>query len=989
MKRMLINATQPEELRVAMVDGQKLYDLDIEVPSREQKKANIYKGRITRVEPSLEAAFVDYGSDRHGFLPLKEIARTYFRDGTPESGRVNIRDVLKEGQEVVVQVEKEERGNKGAALTTFISLAGRFLVLMPNNPRAGGVSRRIEGEDRDEIREALMQMNIPKGMGAIVRTAGVGRSSEELQWDLDYLVTIWEAIQKAAEDMKPPVLIYQESNVIIRALRDYLRSDIGEILIDDPKIFEQATGFMESVMPQNLSKLKIYNDSVPLFTRFQIESQIESAFRREVRLPSGGALVIDHTEALVSIDVNSSRATKGGDIEETALNTNLEAAEEVARQLRLRDMGGLIVIDFIDMSSNRNQRAVEDRLRDALKMDRARIQVGRISRFGLMEMSRQRLRPSLGESSQQVCPRCHGEGRIRSIESLSLSVLRLIEEEAMKEKTARVVAQLPVEAATFLLNEKREAIQRVEQRCKVDVILVPNPNIETPDYEILRQREEEIGTAGTRSASYHMAHADDSTGVPGYLSTEAQKLPEEPLVKTLAPATPAPPSAPAARATAGEQPGLLTRLWRFLFGSSETSTEKTKAKPRPAPQRSSRSRDEKRRDDDSRRSRRPRRGGQRDESRGGEDRNKRKDAQGNAPKPNRPRRDEQPAKAAEQKPAEQKAAAAGPAEQNAAGGKPGESGQEAGRSRSTRRGRRGGRRRRKNTGDQANAQANGNANDPANDQAQGNGPAAQHSDAAPRREENAAPGQKEDARKDVQATAPPASESVAKKDSDVTAATAAKPAPQEATPAPRPRRAKPAPASETPATSEAATSSEPGAPESRGIRPVAIPRGPRPAATDSSAEDKAVESKPAPQVAPAAESSKQSTAPVNGNVSQSEPAVPARAETPAKGPVEKAAKAELEPQPKPAAPSSAPVEARPAQATSEAKSEAPVKGPVEPAKSEAIPAAKPAGGATRAADDILRRIEAIKRANEGMVKVETRRDDGATGDKDKPTGSDS
>lgn len=988
MKRMLINATQPEELRVAMVDGQKLYDLDIEVPSREQKKANIYKGRITRVEPSLEAAFVDYGSDRHGFLPLKEIARTYFRDGAPESGRVNIRDVLKEGQEVVVQVEKEERGNKGAALTTFISLAGRFLVLMPNNPRAGGVSRRIEGEDRDEIREALMQMNIPKGMGAIVRTAGVGRSTEELQWDLDYLVTIWEAIQKAAEDMKPPVLIYQESNVIIRALRDYLRSDIGEILIDDPKIFEQATGFMESVMPQNLSKLKIYSDSVPLFTRFQIESQIESAFRREVRLPSGGALVIDHTEALVSIDVNSSRATKGGDIEETALNTNLEAAEEVARQLRLRDMGGLIVIDFIDMSSNRNQRAVEDRLRDALKMDRARIQVGRISRFGLMEMSRQRLRPSLGESSQQVCPRCHGEGRIRSIESLSLSVLRLIEEEAMKEKTARVVAQLPVEAATFLLNEKREAIQRVEQRCKVDVILVPNPNIETPDYEILRQREDEIGTAGTRSASYHMAHADDTAGVPAYLSTEAQKLPEEPLVKTLAPATPAPPSAPAARAASGEQPGLLTRLWRFLFGSSEAGTEKPKAKPRPAQQRSGRGRDEKRRDDDSRRPRRPRRGGQRDESRGGEDRNKRKDAQGNAPKSNKPRRDEQPAKAAEQKPAEQKAAdqnataTAGPADQNAAGGKPGDNGQESGRSRSTRRGRRGGRRRRKNTGDQATGQTNVQANGQANDASRGNDQPAQQSGEAPRREQNVTPAQNEAARKDVQATAQPAAESVAAKDSDVTAPTAAKPAPQESKPAPRPRRAKPAPASETPTASETATSSEPGQTEARGIRPVAIPRGPRPAA-EAPAENKAAEPKPAPQVAPTAETSPQIVAREN-STSRDEAPAPAQVETPAKGPVEKSAKAELEP--KPEAPSSAPVEARPAPATSEA----PVKGPVETAKSETTPAAKPAGGATRAADDILRRIEAIKRANEGMVKVETRRDDNAaSSNNDKPTGSDS
>jgi len=989
MKRMLINATQPEELRVAMVDGQKLYDLDIEVPSREQKKANIYKGRITRVEPSLEAAFVDYGSDRHGFLPLKEIARTYFREGAPESGRVNIRDVLKEGQEVVVQVEKEERGNKGAALTTFISLAGRFLVLMPNNPRAGGVSRRIEGEDRDEIREALMQMNVPKGMGAIVRTAGVGRSVEELQWDLDYLVTIWEAIQKASEDMKPPVLIYQESNVIIRALRDYLRSDIGEILIDDPKVFEQATGFMESVMPQNLSKLKIYDDSVPLFTRFQIESQIESAFRREVRLPSGGALVIDHTEALVSIDVNSSRATKGGDIEETALNTNLEAADEVARQLRLRDMGGLIVIDFIDMSSNRNQRAVEDRLRDALKMDRARIQVGRISRFGLMEMSRQRLRPSLGESSQQVCPRCHGEGRIRSIESLSLSVLRLIEEEAMKEKTARVVAQLPVEAATFLLNEKREAIQRVEQRCRVDVILVPNPNIETPDYEILRQRDDEIGSSGTRSASYHLAHADDSATVPAYLSTEAHKMPEEPLVKALAPATPAPPSAaPRVRAASIEQPGLLTRLWRFLFGSSKAEAPSpTTAKPRPVQQRSGRGRDDRPREDDSRRSRRPRRGGaRRDDARSDEERGKRKEAQANAPKV----KQQQP-KAPEQKPMEQKAVTqqqaveqkgTGPSDQSIAAGKPDEGGQESGRSRSTRRGRRGGRRRRKSTGEpsQANTQNATSANNQSADQS-----------GAPRQDENLRAPRADESRKEkdehVTASAPAAPREEVRE--EISSGTAEKPVAQDSRPAPR-RRPKPAPASleakaesgsDQPTAPPRADNlaAEQREPESRAIRPVAIPRTPRPAPEKTGSDTAAVEAKPVPQAAPPAAESV--AKPVTTEAAP-------RAEAPVKGPVESAQKSELTPEPKP--------KQQPAAVTKEdvrttrASAEAPVKGPVENVqKTEAKPQPSTPvtqGGATRAADDILRRIEAIKRANEGMVKVETRRNDGDT--KDKPTGSD-
>ena len=945
MKRMLINATQPEELRVAMVDGQKLYDLDIEVPSREQKKANIYKGRITRVEPSLEAAFIDYGSERHGFLPLKEISRSYFREGAPENGRINIKDVLKEGQEVVVQVEKEERGNKGAALTTFISLAGRFLVLMPNNPRAGGVSRRIEGEDRDEIREALSQLNIPKGMGAIVRTAGVGRSVEELQWDLDYLVTIWQAIQKASDEMKPPVLIYQESNVIIRALRDYLRSDVGEILIDDAKIFEQAKGFMESVMPQNLSKLKVYQDRVPLFTRFQIESQIESAFRREVRLPSGGALVIDHTEALVSIDVNSSRATKGGDIEETALNTNLEAAEEVARQLRLRDMGGLIVIDFIDMSSNRNQRAVEDRLRDALKMDRARVQVGRISRFGLMEMSRQRLRPSLGESSQQVCPRCHGEGRIRSIESLSLSVLRLIEEEAMKDRTARIVVQLPVEAATFLLNEKRDAIIRIEQRCRVDVILVPNPNLETPDYEILRQREDEIGNGGTRTASYAMAEADESNGVPGYLSQEAQKMPEEPVVKTLAPATPAPP--PAVRAAAPQQPGLLARLRRFLFGGGESEAEQDK-KRRAVQQRGNRSRDDRHRDDDSRRPRRSRRNnGSRNEneSRGKRQKDEHRHAQKDDPKH---KRDEQPAKDAEPKAAQ--------SEQKPRTGKHDheEGNQESGRSRSTRRGRRGGRRRRKNTDEQSQANNTSASNggqdnrsaDTGGDTSGNRDVTKQRHDETSRQPKPRRESHKEGAdAADAQSAAPVTRET--------TAAVAAKPAPQEvpATTAKAAEVEKAAPAAARVESPVQEKSSEP-----RGIRPVEIPRGPRPANGNGVTETEPVAAKPAPQ-----ESVKPlnaDTAPVESQKKAPVESAGAQAQAPVKGPVKPAAeKAELKPQPKP---------------------------DVTPAPQ--AEAAKPVSnsGATRAADDILRRIEAIKRANEGLVKVETRRDEG---EKDKQTGS--
>ncbi|MDP7419017.1 MAG: Rne/Rng family ribonuclease, partial [Gammaproteobacteria bacterium] len=474
MKRMLINATQEEELRVAMVDGQKLIDLDIELSSRAQKKANIYKGKITRVEPSLDAAFVNYGAERHGFLPLKEISKIYFSSEPDSGSRINIREVLKEGQDVLVQIEKEERGNKGAALTTFISLAGRFIVLMPNNPRAGGVSRRITGDDRDEIRDALQELNIPNGMGVIIRTAGVGRSNEELTWDLDYLKGIWESIITAVDSTPGPALIFQDSNAIIRAIRDHLNADIGEILIDSDKTFAEARDFMAHAMPHNQHKLKLYADPSPLFTRYQIESQIESAFTHSVNLPSGGSIVIDHTEALVAIDINSARATKGSDIEATALATNLEAADEIARQFKLRDLGGLIVIDFIDMGPTRNQRDVENRLRNAVRSDRARVQLGRISRFGLLEMSRQRLRPSLGESAHQVCPRCNGIGNIRSIESLSLSILRLVGEEARKDQTANVIAQLPVSVATYLLNEKRDWIRKIEDRENIQVILIAN-----------------------------------------------------------------------------------------------------------------------------------------------------------------------------------------------------------------------------------------------------------------------------------------------------------------------------------------------------------------------------------------------------------------------------------------------------------------------------------------------------------------------------------
>jgi ribonuclease E len=582
MKRMLINTTQPEELRVAMVDGQKLYDLDIEVPARGQKKSNVYKGKITRIEPSLEAAFVDYGGNRHGFLPLKEIARSYFSETAREGGgRLSIKDALSEGQELVVQVEKDERGNKGAALTTFISLAGRYLVLMPNNPRAGGVSRRIQGDDRNFVRDAMSAMNIPEGMGMIVRTAGIGRSTEELQWDLDYLVHLWGVIKAASEERSAPFLIYQESNVIIRALRDYLRGDVTEILIDSPEVYQTAREFMEQVMPHNIGKLKLYQETVPLFSRFQIESQIESAFQREVTLPSGGAIVIDHTEALISIDINSARATRGSDIEETALNTNLEAADEIARQLRIRDLGGLVVIDFIDMQPARNLREVENRLRDALKMDRARVQIGRISRFGLLEMSRQRLRPSLGESSQIVCPRCTGQGTIRGVESLSLSVLRIIEEQVMKDNTLRVVAHVPVDVGTYLLNEKRDLLGALETRHGISVMLIPSPALETPEFDIQRIRNDDVSSS-LASPSYHLTKTPAELEIP-LSDSESKPGMEEPAVKTVAPTAPAPaPLAPAAETQ--QKTGILKRLINSMFGAEETP-QQAESEPRKPAQR--------------------------------------------------------------------------------------------------------------------------------------------------------------------------------------------------------------------------------------------------------------------------------------------------------------------------------------------------------------------------------------------------------------------
>ncbi|WP_164039889.1 ribonuclease E [Serratia marcescens] len=598
MKRMLINATQQEELRVALVDGQRLYDLDIESPGHEQKKANIYKGKITRIEPSLEAAFVDYGAERHGFLPLKEIAREYFPSNYSSHGRPNIKDVLREGQEVIVQVDKEERGNKGAALTTFISLAGSYLVLMPNNPRAGGISRRIEGDDRTELKEALSSLQLPDGMGLIVRTAGVGKSADALQWDLSFRLKHWEAIKKAAEGRPAPFLIHQESNVIVRAFRDYLRPDIGEILIDNPKILDLAKEHIAALgRPDFSSKIKLYSGEIPLFSHYQIESQIESAFQREVRLPSGGSIVIDSTEALTAIDINSARATRGGDIEETAFNTNLEAADEIARQLRLRDLGGLIVIDFIDMTPVRHQREVENRLRDAVRQDRARIQIGRISRFGLLEMSRQRLSPSLGESSHHVCPRCNGTGTIRDNESLALSILRLIEEEALKENTKEVHAIVPVQVASYLLNEKRESVSAIEKRQGgVKAVIVPNDEMQTPHYSVLRVRKGE--ETSTLSYLLPKLHEEDMER-PLEDAPMERKRPEQPALASFSLSADAPPPAeepvavakPAAAAKvkaaapAAAKPGFLGRLFgglKSLFaGEEQPAVEETKPAETP------------------------------------------------------------------------------------------------------------------------------------------------------------------------------------------------------------------------------------------------------------------------------------------------------------------------------------------------------------------------------------------------------------------------
>jgi len=810
MKRMLINATQQEELRVALVDGQSLYDLDIETPSKEQKKSNIYKGKITRVEPSLEAAFVNYGAERHGFLPLKEISRSYFKSKPEQGKRVRINDVLEEGQEILVQVEKEERGNKGAALTTFISLAGRYLVLMPNNPRAGGVSRRIEGADRSEIRDAMAAMNVPDGMGMIVRTAGVGKSHEELQWDMDYLLQLWSAIEEASSQRSGPFLVYQESNVIIRAIRDYLRKDISEILIDSEEIYKKARDFIMLVMPHNLQKIKHYSDDIPLFSRYQIESQIESAFQREVSLPSGGSIVIDHTEALVSIDINSARATKGSDIEETALNTNLEAADEIARQLRLRDLGGLVVIDFIDMMQSRNQREVENRIKEALKMDRARIQVGRISRFGLLEMSRQRLRPSLGESSQITCPRCSGHGTIRSVESLALSILRIIEEEAMKEKTTRIITQTPVDVASFLLNEKRAIVHDIEKRHNINITMVPNASMETPRFEVQRVREADANEAEFKQASYDLA--DEQQEEVELVVSDSKPRTEEPAVKGIMPQAPAPaqaqaPATPAPVEEKAETPppngGLFKRLFGSMFGSAKKEEEvvEEETKPKPANQRRQRGRRRGGRNQQNRRNQ---------DSRSGESRTSQQQRRNKADsqrKPNKQaadkRQQQKPSQAQDSKPVDDTAKDA-QAQQSQDQNTPQQGDQQsAGRNR--RRGRRGGRRR-NNTRSNA-EQQQGNASENPSDALQT--PAAEKQpapSAKPAAEQTTAPAPAAN-QPQVVAEAKPAAKQDAKPN---------KPAAEQTT--------APAPAANQPqVVAEAKTAAKQGAKPNKPAKPVAKP----------------------------------------------------------------------------------------------------------------------------------------------------------------------
>jgi len=856
MKRMLINATQPEELRVAIVDGQKLYNLDIEVPGRELKKANIYKGRITRVEPSLEAAFVDYGAERHGFLPMKEISRSYFTEESLAGGkRPNIKDAIKEGQQVIIQVEKEERGNKGAALTTFLSLAGRYLVLMPNNPRAGGVSRRIEGQDRAELREAMAQLEIPEGMGLIVRTAGIGKQIEELQWDLDYLLQLWTAIENSASKRDAPFLIYQESNVIIRSIRDHLRADIGEIVIDDEDTFNQAMQFVRQVMPHNEKKLRRYDDRVPLFSRYQIESQIESAFQREVRLPSGGAIVIDHTEALTSIDINSSRATKGADIEETALNTNLEAADEIARQLRLRDLGGLFVIDFIDMTPSRNQREVENRLREAMKEDRARVQIGRISRFGLLEMSRQRIRPSLGDSSNQVCPRCDGHGFIRSVDSLALSILRIIEEESLKEGTGRVVAQLPVDVATYLLNEKRQMIADIEQRQKIGIVLIPNKHILTPKYEIERLRGTEVDE--NERLSYESVTPEPKPEVPAGSGPSARA--EEPAVKHITPAAPAP--TPVARepqaAPAESGGGLIKRLISSIF-TPRVAPEPEPEKPEPKEEEQQKQRRPRNRGGQGNRSHS---GGNRSGSRSGRSRNRRDSGDGNK-KTARPQATKEATKKKEQaKTPDDKQQTP----KQAQGQQPKGDGEQP--KRSSRRGRRGGRRRRSSNAAEGENQNVAVQESAAEKRSSKDSKKADKPEGKPQKPRSHTPGE---SKKDK-----PKDENKAEEKTSGAHPAAADTADTEAKkPAPKPAQKKAAPVSEKGASSE---------------KPAKLPRESAPAAveqprektvTDRPRQQSEAAPKPAKAAVPDAKAKKETGPTTAEKPAPAKPAQPPRTESP-------------------------------------------------------------------------------------------------------------
>ena len=915
MKRMLINATQPEELRVAIVDGQKLFNLDIEVPGRELKKANIYKGRITRVEPSLEAAFVDYGAERHGFLPMKEISRSYFTDEAQESGkRPSIKEALKEGQEVIVQVEKEERGNKGAALTTFLSLAGRYLVLMPNNPRAGGVSRRIEGQDRSELREAMSELEIPEGMGLIVRTAGIGKNHEELQWDLDYLLQLWSAIENSAANRAAPFLIYQESNVIIRSIRDHLRADIGEILIDDESTFNQALQFIRQVMPNNERKLKRYEDRVPLFSRYQIESQIESAFQREVRLPSGGSIVIDHTEALTSIDINSARATKGSDIEETALNTNLEAAVEIARQLRLRDLGGLFVIDFIDMNPSRNQREVENRLKEAMKEDRARVQIGRISRFGLLEMSRQRIRPSLGDSSHQVCPRCDGHGFIRSVDSLALSILRIIEEETLKESTGRVLAQLPVDVGTYLLNEKRQIIADIEQRHDVEIVLIPNTNLQTPKYEIERVRRQDIDEDALPSFQ-SVSKVEPET--PPLRATSHTHV-EQPAVKQITPTAPAPvredkpqPEQPAAAPAAaaqgqGESSGFIKRLFGLFANRSEEQAQTAEGSDNAA-EKTDRERDrnrgEGRRKSNTRNSKR--------QSQQGQQRGRRGDNAAQKKDQAKPQRDNKPNKPAKDaKPADKPEGGAPEADKPTDGEQP---------KRSSRRGRRGGRRRRGGGSGNANAENQGNnQNKP------------QDADQAPR--------------SDAAASDKPAKSSDNPQANDAGREQAPRRRAADNKSQPKQPQAKPSesqPQAQAPESGKQAAGNDKAAVEKAQPKPPQASAEPKAAvAKPADSQPKATGDKPAPAERPAAAEPKPAAAKPQAAAKAESPA-PAPAK-PAEGSIERAAAADkpaaaerpkaAEPKPAPAAPQ-----------TGNTAADAPKPAPAAPAP-EAKPAApKPSG----------------------------------------------